>query len=105
MIVIAGTPITNVIGGLVAERVWKALGTMRLIVVAGLTIPTALAIAAHTTSPAIAAACFAAESSSRRGSWWRPRHSVPAAMRGKVMNLTRTFVIGSMRVRSKPIGP
>ena len=108
-IVIAGTAITNVIGGLMAERVWKALGTMRLLTVAGLTIPAAFAVAAHTTSPAIAAACFAAESLVTPwvivATTTLRIQAVPATVRGKMMNLTRTFVVGAGALGTLAAGP
>lgn len=108
-VVIAGTAVTNVIGGLVAERVWKRLGTMRLVVVCGLIVPAAFAIAAHTSSPAVAAACFAVESLVTPlvivATTTIRIQAVPAAVRGKVMNLTRTFVVGAGALGTLTAGP
>ena len=108
-VLLATTAIFNVIGGLAAERVWNALGTMRLLVVTGVAITVAFVVAARTSSPWIAAVCFGIEALATPAAivatgTLRTR-AVPAEMRGKVMNISRTLVIAAAAFGALAAGP
>jgi MFS family permease len=108
-ILLATTAIFNVVGGLLAERVWNALGTMRLLVFTGVAITLAFVVAARTSSPWVAAMCFAVEALATPAAivatgTLRTR-AVPAEMRGKVMNISRTMVIAAAAFGALAAGP
>lgn len=108
-VLLAVTSVMNVLGGLLADRVWAALGTLRLLVLTGAATAVVLAVCASTSSPVVAAVCLGVEALLTPcgivATGTLRMQAVGASVRGKVMNLSRTMIIAAAALGSLLAGP